>query len=189
MPIMNDISMESKAAELVAMLMAISARTAPKARGVDSLVIKVISGQDLAALAKEMRRLAEDKGAKSFSRDSHNLEQSDACLLIGSESNSVANLNCGGCGFASCQDMLAAKEAAPTGLPYRGPNCAIRMTDLGIGLGSAAKTAGLHNLDSRIMFSAGAAALSIGWLEGCQVAFAIPIKASAKSIYFDRPSA
>ena len=72
--------------------------------------------------------------------------------------------------------------------PFHGPNCIIKMADLGIALGSAAKTASLHNVDNRVMFSAGVAALSLGWLEGCSVAYALPLKASGKSIYFDRPS-
>ena len=72
--------------------------------------------------------------------------------------------------------------------PFHGPNCVIKMADLGIALGSAAKTASLHNVDNRVMFSAGVAALSLGWLEGCSVAYGLPLKASGKSIYFDRPS-
>jgi uncharacterized ferredoxin-like protein len=38
------------------------------------------------------------------------------------------------------------------------------------------------------MFSAGVAALSLNMLEGCLVAYALPLKASGKSIYFDRPA-
>ena len=71
--------------------------------------------------------------------------------------------------------------------PFHGPNCVIKMADLGIALGSAAKTASLHNVDNRVMFSAGVAALSLNRLEGCAVAYALPLKASGKSIYFDRP--
>jgi uncharacterized ferredoxin-like protein len=69
---------------------------------------------------------------------------------------------------------------------FHGPCCAIKLTDLGIALGSAAKTASLHNVDNRIMFSAGAAALSKKLLPGSMVAYALPLKASGKSIYFDR---
>jgi uncharacterized ferredoxin-like protein len=69
---------------------------------------------------------------------------------------------------------------------FHGPCCAIKVTDLGIALGSAAKTAGLHNVDNRIMFSAGADALSKKMLQGCLMAYALPLKAGGKSIYFDR---
>jgi uncharacterized ferredoxin-like protein len=43
------------------------------------------------------------------------------------------------------------------------------------------------NMDNRIMFTAGVGALSLGWLEGCNIAYGIPLKASGKSIFFDRP--
>jgi uncharacterized ferredoxin-like protein len=68
---------------------------------------------------------------------------------------------------------------------YAGPNCVLKISDLGIATGSAAKTAGIHNADNRIMFSGGVAALKLGLLKGCSVAYAIPLKASGKNIYFD----
>jgi len=182
--------MTSRAVEMVAELMALSARTAPKGRGQDSIVIKVIAGEELQTLSRELRRLGEARGIKFYLRDAGNLEKSDACVLISCKSLDHAGLNCGGCGFATCQEMLGAqKQFLEKGLenPFRGPNCVIKMADLGIALGSAAKTASLHNVDNRVMFSAGVAALSLGWLEGCSVAYALPLKASGKSIYFDRP--
>lgn len=183
--------MTSKALEMVAELMALSARTAPKGRGQDSIVIRVLVDSELQELAKEMRRLGEVRGIKFFLRDAGNVERSDACLLIGSKSGDNVGLDCGGCGFATCKEMREAqndfKSKEPNKL-FSGPNCIIKMTDLGIALGSAAKTASLHNVDNRIMFSAGVAALSLNMLEGCLVAYALPLKASGKSIYFDRPA-
>ena len=176
---------------MVAELMALSARTAPKARGTDSIVIKIISGDDLKKLAGEMRRLGELLNFKPLLRDSGNMDQSDACVLIGSRAERIVGLNCGGCGYATCDELLAAqkargKETSGMKTPYGGPNCAIRMADLGIALGSAAKTASIHNVDNRIMLTAGVGALSLGWMEDCKVAYGIPLKASGKSIYFDR---
>ncbi|HWQ20507.1 MAG TPA: DUF2148 domain-containing protein [Methanotrichaceae archaeon] len=178
----------ANAVEIVAELMALSARTAPKARGVDSLVIKVATGDDLKKLAEELRRLMDKLNVSFFGRDAGNIENSDACLLIGCKGDDVAGLNCGACGYSLCVKMLEAqKERAGKGKTLQGPNCAIKMADLGIALGSAAKTASIHNADSRIMYSVAVAALSLGWMEGCNVAYAIPVKASGKSIYFDRP--
>lgn len=178
-----------KAVEMVAELMTLSARTAPKARGSDSIVVIVVSGEDLARLATEMRRLGEALGMKFLLRDAGNLEQSDACVLIGCRRTDFAGLNCGGCGYETCTEMAAAQnETKEMKKPFLGPNCSIKMTDLGIALGSAAKTASLHNVDNRIMFSAGVGALSLGLLEECSVAYGIPLKASGKSIYFDRQS-
>jgi uncharacterized ferredoxin-like protein len=182
--------MTFKAVEMVAELMALSARTAPKGRGQDSIVIRVVIGKELVELSKELRRLGEARGIKFFLRDAGNLEKSEACLLLGSKAADSVGLDCGGCGYATCKKMQEAqkpfRENEPD-KPFHGPNCVIKMTDLGIALGSAAKTASLHNVDNRIMFSAGVAALSLNWLEGCSVAYALPLKASGKSIYFDRP--
>jgi uncharacterized ferredoxin-like protein len=182
--------MTFKAVEMVAELMALSARTAPKGRGQDSIAIKVVAGEELAALSKELRRLGEAQGIKFFLRDAGNLERSEACLLLGSKACDSVGLDCGGCGYANCKEMLAAQKPflkLEPEKPFHGPNCVIKMADLGVALGSAAKTASLHNVDNRIMFTAGVAALSLKWLEGCTVAYGLPLKASGKSIYFDRP--
>ncbi len=179
--------MTSKAVEMVAELMALSAKTAPKGKGQDSLVIRVAAGDDIKKLAGEMRSLGERTGIKILLRDAGNMDQSDACVIIGCKGADVAGMDCGGCGFATCKEMLAAqKDFSAQKKPFHGPNCAIKMADLGIALGSAAKTASLHNVDNRIMFTAGVGALSLGWLEGCNVAYGLPLKASGKSIYFDR---
>jgi len=183
--------MTQKAVEIVAELMALSARTAPKGRGQDSIVTRIVAGGELQELARELRHLGEVRGIKFFIRDAGNLERSDACLLIGCKAADSAGLDCGGCGSSTCKEMherqkdFSDKEPEK---PFHGPNCVIKMADLGIALGSAAKTASLHNVDNRIMFSAAVAALSLNLLEGCHVAYAIPLKASGKSIYFDRPS-
>jgi uncharacterized ferredoxin-like protein len=150
-------------------------------------VIKVVTGDEVQKLAAEMCSLGEMLGIKILLRDSGNMERSDACVVIGCKGADVAGIDCGGCGFVTCKEMLAAQESfASQKKPFHGPNCAIKMTDLGIALGSAAKTASLHNVDNRIMFTAGVGALSLGWLEGCNVAYGLPLKASGKSIYFDR---
>lgn len=180
--------MTLKAVEMVAELMALSARTAPKGRGQDSITTRILSSPRLLDLAAEMRKIGEARGLKFFHRDATNVEKSDACLIIGCKAESVG-LDCGGCGYSTCIEMHKAQEAFLDKDPnklFHGPCCAIKLTDLGIALGSAAKTASLHNLDNRIMFSAGAAAISCNMLEGCNVAYALPLKASGKSIYFDR---
>jgi uncharacterized ferredoxin-like protein len=69
---------------------------------------------------------------------------------------------------------------------FAGPNCAVRMADLGIAIGSAVKTASIHNVDNRVMYSAGVTALALGLLGDCTVAYGIPLSASGKNIFFDR---
>jgi len=180
---------ESRAVRIVADLMALSARTAPKAKGDDTLVIRVAVGGEILALSEEMRTISEQQNIRFFARDADNVAISDACLLIGTHGEVTAGVNCGGCGYPTCREMLDAFEKRESGSdkkPFVAPSCVLRITDLGIAVGSAVKTASIHNVDNRVMYSAGVAALSLGWLDDCTVAFGIPVSISGKSPYFDR---
>jgi uncharacterized ferredoxin-like protein len=176
---------DTPAVVTVAGLMALAARTAPKGKGQDALITRVLAGEELAALARGMDALGTDRGIRFFLRDAGNVRASDACLLVGTRREPTAGLDCGACGFPSCAEMLAA-EPPERRTFFAGPNCAVRMADLGIALGSAVKTASLHNVDNRVMYSAGVTALALGLLGDCTVAYGIPLSASGKSIFFDR---
>jgi len=178
---------ESDAVEMVAKLMALSARTAPKARGIDVIKTMIVTGEEKTALAEAMREFGEKHNIDYFIRDAGNVAASDACFLIGSLLHDAVNLDCGGCGYPTCAEMLdAQRRGLPSSVPFKGPNCVVRMADLGIAVGSAVKTASIHNVDNRVMYTAGVGALSLGWLEGCGVAYGIPLRASGKDIFFDR---
>jgi uncharacterized ferredoxin-like protein len=132
----------------------------------------------------------EDLGMDFFRINAGQVRKSDATVLIGVEGRKALGLNCGGCGFGTCAEMTKAVKAAKKGkTPYAGPNCVLKISDLGIAVGSAVKTAGIHNVDNRVMYSAGVAALQSGMLKGCSAAYGIPLKASGKNIYFDVPAA
>ena len=73
------------------------------------------------------------------------------------------------------------------GKDFVGPNCIFKALDLGIALGSAAKTASIHNVDNRIMYRIGVAAKRMKILPETSVIIGIPVSAKGKSIYFDRP--
>ncbi|HVN73615.1 MAG TPA: DUF2148 domain-containing protein [Methanoregula sp.] len=181
-------SPERDALTTVAGLMALAARTAPKGKGIDTIIIRVITGKDLRALAKRLDTLGTERDIGFFHRDAGNLAASDACVLIGSQGDVVAGVNCGACGFPGCAEMAAVSEKR-TGKPryFSGPNCAVRMADLGIAVGSAVKTAQIHNADNRVMYSAGVAAMDLGLLGAeCTVAYGIPLSATGKNMYFDR---
>jgi uncharacterized ferredoxin-like protein len=178
---------ELQAVMTVAGLMALSARTAPKGRGMDEIVVKIIAGPDLAILSEEMKTFGEERQLAFFVRDGRSMASSDACVLIGVHGEVVTGIDCEGCGFPSCRDLTLARSKIPNRLaPFTGPNCVIRVTDLGIAVGSAVKTAQINNLDNRVMYTAGVAARRIGWMSGCSVVYGIPLKASGKNIFFDR---
>lgn len=150
---------------ITANLMAVSAKTAPKARGRDNIVVKVLSThEELEALARKMEELAKDFG-DFFLRDAQNVRNSSAVVLIG------------------CKLIeLGLKKPRNWSLDA---DTVCNLVNLGIALGSAVKTASMMNVDNRIMFSAGVAAQELKLLDADYV-FAIPLSATSKSIYFDR---
>jgi len=168
------------AVELVAELMALAARTAPKALGHDCLEVKVVTGEALAKLAEEMDRYGRETKKANFDRDADNVRRSGAVLLVALKENKVLGLNCGACGNEQCS-ALKMREGAE----FPGPFCAWRLIDLGIALGSAARTASLLCADSRIMYRVGVAARRTGLIDG-HVVLGIPVSAYSKNIYFDR---
>ncbi len=165
----------------VAGLMALSARTAPKATGKDFVGIKVLEGEEINRLADAMVQYGEESGKKNWDRDANNIRLSGAVLLISLDKPQPAGLNCGACGFKTCAELPEPRK----GTEFAGPLCAWRLMDLGIALGSAAKTASILNADNRIMYRVGVAARRLGLIEG-EVVAGIPISATGKSIYFDR---
>ncbi|HEX3001996.1 MAG TPA: DUF2148 domain-containing protein [Methanoregula sp.] len=181
-------SAETEAVKTVAGLMALAARTAPKAVGLDSLVIDIVSAQDQEKIAAEMIRISKETGMDFFRTNGEQVNVSDALVLIGVAGQKPLGLNCGGCGFTTCAEMAKAYATAKVcKTDYKGPNCVFKVSDLGIAVGSAVKTASIHNADNRIMYSAGVAAMRLGILKGCTMAYGIPLKSSGKSIFFDVP--
>jgi uncharacterized ferredoxin-like protein len=181
-------TVESDAVQTVARLMVLSARTAPKAVGQDSIVCRVVSGKEQEKLADAIDAIGKKLGLGFFSVNAEQVRDSDVTVIIGVKGMTALGLNCGGCGFLSCDAMAqAAKSAAKRKAVYNGPNCVFKVSDLGIAIGSAARTASIHNVDNRIMYTAGVAALELKLLKGASVAYGIPLKAAGKNPYFDVP--
>jgi len=177
---------ESDAVVTVAGFMAIAARTAPKACGLDSVKIEILTGKEQKALGDRMIATAKETGMDFLRINGEQVKASDATVLIGIEGHKTLGINCGGCGYPSCTEMVASqKKKKNPNAPYPGPNCILKISDLGIAVGSAVKTAGIHNVDNRVMYTAGFVAMKSGHLKGCSVAYGIPLRASGKSIYFD----
>ena len=157
----------------VARQMMTAARTAPKGKGIDVLEIALITDEALAKLSKKMQAIAEERGLKFFLRDAENILQAECLIIIGTR-ECAQGLNCGHCGYATC-------DARAKGVP-----CALNSVDVGIAIGSACAMAADLRVDTRVMFSAGLAAQELGWLPNCKQVFAIPVSASSKNPFFDR---
>jgi len=181
-------TVERTAVTTVAGLMALAARTAPKAKGVDTILVHISEGEELVRLAEAMTAFGTSHKLSFFLRDAKNIAASDACVFVGVKGTVAAGVNCGACGFLTCAGLeKATKKKRSQTTPFAGPNCAVRMTDLGIAIGSAVKTAQIHNVDNRVMYSAGTAAIECGFLgEECTVAYGIPLSVRGKNMYFDR---
>lgn len=168
-------------------LMAASARTAPKAGGKDFLEIVVITeDEDLKKIARAMKEYAPKSTNEAYwLRDASNIESSQALLLIGLSKPVTAGYDCGGCGYPTCAQFSKNRELKEKEMGYTGPHCVMRMIDIGVALSSAAKTAGLLNIDNRVQQRVGAAARALGFIKG-EVVLGIPVSITGKSIYFDR---
>ena len=166
----------------VAQLMAIAARTAPKSRGDDYLEIKIIEGEEVKKLGREMLRFGELSKKGNFDRDGKNTSESDLVVLIGLKGGGTLGLNCGACGHSTCSKL---EESERVDVEFSGPHCAFRLLDLGIAIGSAVKTAGILNADNRVMYRIGTVARKMGYCESDYV-MGVPLSATGKSIFFDR---
>jgi len=184
MPLIKSEEAEKEAVLDAIRLMLVSARTAPKSRGADDVLTLIVVGKEKESLAAEMDKIAEERRIERFKRDAQNLRDSEAAMLVGVRGIIDSETNCGACGYANCSEFLKAEKKA--GRDFVGPNCVFKALDLGIALGSAAKTASILNIDNRIMYRIGTAAKRLNLLPEATVIMGIPVSAKGKNIYFDR---
>ena len=157
--------------------MCLAAITAPKACGKDSITCGVATGEEIAALVKDMKRIEDETEncRPIFYRDAAQLEQCEAVVLIGSKNQARGVHPCGFCGNGSCAGM--AKTS--------GQHCAFDDIDLGIAVGSAAAAAADLRIDNRVMYTVGLAAMNLKMLgEKVGTIIAIPVTASNRNIFF-----
>lgn len=177
--IYNSTEMEKEALFNTAARMCAAARTAPKAKGQDSIVTFMLTKTDKNRLADKMEEIGiqlfgEEKAAW-YKRDADNVRSSQAVVLIGAKKDYRQIAHCGLCGFTDCS---ACKEA--------GGVCAHLLVDLGIAVSSAVSVAAHDNVDNRIMWSAGKAAAEMEELGSGIRWLGIPVSISGKNIFFDR---
>jgi len=161
----------------VAEKMVIAARTAPKARGIDKIEIKIATGESTRRLAEKMKEIGIKYDQAFFLRDAGNLDHAHAIVLIGTKIQSIGLKKCGLCGFKSCEEKNKHPE-----IP-----CAFNTGDLGIAIGSAVSVAADNRVDNRIMYTIGMAAKELEVMgRDVKVIYGIPLSASSKNPFFDR---
>jgi len=160
----------------VAELMCCSAITAPKGKGVNLLYTKIFEGNEKDAVAELMEKIGREREIPFFIRDAKNVKDSLVVVFIGTEVKPRGVPFCGFCGFENCEESAKA-----------GAYCAYAVGDLGTAIGSAVKVASQHNIDNRIMFSFGKAAIVGGFVpKEVKLGYGIPLSVTGKNIFFDR---
>ena len=175
--IYNERELRTETVRTLAEAVMAAARTAPKAKGRDLVEIAMVTDEDVERLSVAMRELSEESGLKFLLRDAENILHAQAMILIGTcEAQTTCGLNCGYCGYATC-------EVKPAMVP-----CVMNSVDVGIAIGSACSKIADLRLDSRVLFSAGWAAKRLGIMADVDMIFAIPLSVSSKNPFFDRKS-
>ena len=194
-------ALDREGLKIVAGLMAVSARTAPKAGGADWIKTKLATTKEKSDISRRMQEIGAMKGSAvsktdkkrgeairmDWTSDAKSVKYSGLLFLIGVQGRKAVGINCGGCGFLTCAGMRKQKPALIDKSDFAGPFCMFRIMDLSIAAGSAAKTAMDHNIDNRMMQKVGVAALKLGLLKPCDLIIGIPLSATGKNIFFDRP--
>lgn len=168
--------LEINAALNVAALMAATARTAPKTRGIDNIEVVVIDDEAAKkGLGARMKEISARDNRPSFARDAGSISSSPVIVAVGVKAN-PAGLNCGFCGYATCS-----KLAETPGI------CSYNSIDLGIAVDSAASLAAQFHIDNRVMYSVGKAAIELGlFSKDVRQALGIPLSVTGKNPFFDR---
>ena len=202
-------TIEKNAIRTVIDLIAISVCTAPKSGGIDDIICFVSNDAQKKAIAKKMiaigQRAARSKSNKeiapavliSWESDARAVGHSHGLILVGVKGRKTFGANCTCCGYESCSAFRTQLEQnRKNARAVSGPFCVFKIWDLGIAIASAAKTASLLNVDNRIMYRIGIAALQTpavkkhfckgNFNEHINPILGLPLSASGKNIYFDR---
>jgi uncharacterized ferredoxin-like protein len=180
----------------IAKLMAASAITAPKSGGqlflagkhlfVETVIVD--DRETLSDLAAWMRARGKERRESIWFRDAEAAEAIDAVLFVGLNDWYPPNYDCGACGYATCVEFMHATKQLRVDsdeLEFVGPQCNLRDIDLGIAIGSAAKTAAIHSIDARCQTRIAVAARKLGVIKS-DVAVALSLSLTHKAVGFDR---
>lgn len=184
MPILDGKEQELQGVLETARLMVVAARTAPKSGGVDDILTSVVVGQEIGLLADDMEKMGAERNVKQWGGQAPEVRNSDAVVLIGVRGTKRYITNCGACGFASCTEFENAEKKR--GQDFEGPTCIFKALDLGVAVCSAAKVASILNVDNRIFYRIGAAAVRLRYMPEASIIMGLALSAKGKNPYFDR---
>lgn len=191
---MNFAALSADALQHVASLCAAAAMTAPKSGGqlflrgsqpfIETVWLSDKEGQQ--RLAAWLRARGRERREPIWFRDASLCERVDGILFIGLTDWYPPVYDCG---YATCAEFLdattAQRKAAGQTFEFAGPTCNLRDIDLGIAVGSAAKTASLNNIDCRCQTRVAVAARHTGLIKA-DVAVALSLSVTHKAEGFDR---
>lgn len=124
------------------------------------LEVVIVSGRQKERLAKYMYQLAEELRDPSCKADAREIRRAKAVILVGlRDGGDVIGMNCGACGFPSCEDMLQSRVA---GLLFPGPTCVIKALELGAAVGLLTWSSPVLSRDRKAMVRIGVAAKRLG---------------------------
>ena len=180
----------------VGQLMAAAAMTAPKsggqllAAGAPTFLETTLvhDRATLAGLADWMRARGAERREAIWFRDADAAQALDGVLFVGLLNPYPPGYDCGACGYATCAEFLHATKQLRAGsadLEFTGPTCTLRGVDLGVAVGSAARTAALHCVDSRCQTRIAVAARKLHLIRA-DLAVALSLSLTHKAITFDR---
>ena len=85
-------------------LMVIAARTAPKGRGDNNMVINVVEKEGIVQISRKMKEMGEELEIPSFVRDAENILSAPVMVLFGTKIKALGLKKCGMCGFSGCEE-------------------------------------------------------------------------------------
>ena len=144
--------------DIVARLMVVSTMKANREDDSPDLEVTILEKVQRGILAEELFQMAEQKEDDDYTRVGEHVLNSGGMILVGLNDRTTRGLDCKACGFSGCEELMSVE----TSDIFEGANCLFRVLDMGMALGSALRTADMHNVKTEIMPLAGLAAKRLG---------------------------
>ena len=177
MSVIKEEDLREETVKDVAKKMLVAARTAPKGKGINNMVLLIAGIDEIKLISDKLKEIGQRDEVNVFLRDAENILFAQAMVILGSKIQPLGLKKCGMCGFTNCDE-----KNKHINIP-----CVFNTGDLGIAIGSAVSVAMDNRVDNRIMYTAGQAVLEMGLLgEDVKIIYCIPLSASSKNIFFDR---